>query len=242
MLDFVNGFDVNPELLKALLLVALVLFGLGFTAFAARKKPIVCVLFSALGIGLYSGFLFYLHFHFGAAPSVILFWNVAFALIFSSLSVVMMENPLHSALFLVTAMLLTAVLFLMMHAVFLAVLQVIVYAGAVVVLFLFVIMLLQLDKFQEKFSIFYTGLASFLSLGFLAGLFLTSSKNEMHHAASSIPSDMVASDMGLMKLSEKLFQEYLYPFELISVLLLVAMIGVVVMARHWQSEKEDPND
>jgi NADH-quinone oxidoreductase subunit J len=168
----------------------------------------------------------------------ILFWILAFVAVFAALSVVLQPKPMTSALFLVVTMLALALLFLMLHAYLLAALQVIVYAGAVVVLFLFVIMTLNLRAVQERFNRAYVAVAVALTLAFVAGLFYVFgfffSLPEHHRlpvVKGQFAPDQMASAMGLHMLSKTMFTEYLYAFELVGVLLLVAMVGVVVMAK-----------
>jgi len=136
------------------------------------------------------------------------------------------RNPVTSAMFLVLTIVSLAGLFVLLHAFFLAAVQVLVYAGAVMVLFLFVIMLLDL-KAEEQRKIKVLGLVGGLvSVGAILAIFLSS----LLHAplgASASP----AIEGGTVRLGKLLFTEYLLPFEIVSMLLLVAMVGVVLLSK-----------
>ena len=139
------------------------------------------------------------------------------------------RNPVTSAMFLVLTIASLAGLFVLLHAFFLAAVQVLVYAGAVIVLFLFVIMLLDV-KVEEHRRIVSLGgrILTFggpvCVLGILA-FFLTSlGKTQLGAKAPTI-------EGGTIPLGRLLFTDYLLPFEIVSVLLLVAMIGVVLLSK-----------
>ena len=136
------------------------------------------------------------------------------------------RNPVTSAMCLVLAIVALAGLFVLLHAFFLAAVQVLVYAGAVMVLFLFVIMLLDL-KAEERRRIKVLGIVGGLaSVGAIFAIFLTSL---MHASLGAADSPML--DGGTMRLGKSLFTDYLLPFEIVSVLLLVAMVGVVLLSK-----------
>ena len=136
------------------------------------------------------------------------------------------RNPVTSAMFLVLTIVSLAGLFVLLHAFFLAAVQVLVYAGAVMVLFLFVIMLLDL-KAEEQRKIKVLGLVGgMVSVGAILAIFLSS----LLHAplgANASP----AIEGGTVRLGKLLFTEYLLPFEIVSMLLLVAMVGVVLLSK-----------
>lgn len=137
------------------------------------------------------------------------------------------RNPVTSAMFLVLTIVGLAGLFVLLHAFFLAAVQVLVYAGAVMVLFLFVIMLLDLKE-EERRRIRVFGLVSGLvSVGAMVGLFL-------HALAATrpgrgLPAPALEGDPA--PLGKLLFTEYLLPFEIVSVLLLVAIVGVILLSK-----------
>jgi len=136
------------------------------------------------------------------------------------------RNPVTSAMFLVLTIVSLAGLFVLLHAFFLAAVQVLVYAGAVMVLFLFVIMLLDL-KAEERRKIKVLGIVGGLvSVGAILVIFLSSLLNA---PLGAVQSPVVEG--GTVSLAKLLFTQYLLPFEIVSVLLLVAMVGVVLLSK-----------
>lgn len=137
------------------------------------------------------------------------------------------RNPVTSAMFLVLAILGLAGLFVLLRAYFLAAVQILVYAGAVMVLFLFVIMLLDL-KAEERRRIHKLGLITG-GVGVAALLTLIAKAIAGSGLSANLPPPTLE---GLTApLGKRLFQEFLLPFEALSVLLLVAMVGVVLLGR-----------
>ncbi len=158
---------------------------------------------------------------------LLIFFILAVFLIASSLLVIFQRNPVHSALALVAALFIMAVLFLTQEAPMVAVLQIFVYAGAIMVLFLFVIMLLN-PSMPEKGHWIWWGTGS-LGAALLAleliSLFLPV------HGTKPLGAE-VGENFGSPKLlAEILFKEFVLPFEIASILLLVALIGAVVLAK-----------
>jgi NADH-quinone oxidoreductase subunit J len=136
------------------------------------------------------------------------------------------RNPVTSAMFLVLTIVSLAGLFVLLHAFFLAAIQILVYAGAVMVLFLFVIMLLDL-KAEERRRI--KTLISWAGLGcvsVLAAIFFKS-LGSARPGTGQPP----ALEGGTIALGKLLFTQYLLPFEIVSVLLLVAMVGVILLSK-----------
>src|ERR1051326_172417 len=134
------------------------------------------------------------------------------------------HSPVTSAMFLVLTIVSLAGLFVLLHAFFLAAVQVLVYAGAVMVLFLFVIMLLDLkEEARRRFNRFgvVTGVVSVGGLGALTlHTLLTSGAGQ-----GRVPQ----AEGATMPLGTMLFTQYLLPFEIVSVLLLAAMVGVILL-------------
>lgn len=158
--------------------------------------------------------------------SAILFYVISALLVLSSLMVVFLRNVIHCALALVVALFLIAVLFVMLHAPMVGVLQVLVYAGAIMVLFLFVIMFLNPTTPEPRRKLWW-GFASLGALLLAGGLAALLSNGES-------PADPVAATeiFGSPEmLGKSLFTEFVLPFEIASVLLLVAIIGAVVLAK-----------
>jgi len=136
------------------------------------------------------------------------------------------RNPVTSAMFLVLTIGALAGLFILLHAFFLAAVQVLVYAGAVMVLFLFVIMLLDL-KAEERRKVKSFGIISgFVSVGAIMGIFI-SALRKAPLGGVALPTLEGAT----IPLGKLLFTQYLLPFEIVSVLLLVAMVGVVLLSK-----------
>ncbi len=137
------------------------------------------------------------------------------------------RNPVTSAMFLVLTILSMAGLFVLLHAFFLAAVQIIVYAGAVIVLFLFVIMLLDLKEEEQRMANkTVTGLAVLAVLA-LGGIFARALFNSELDAGLAAPT--LQGDPKL--LGQALFTQYLLPFEIIAVMLLVAMVGVLLLSK-----------
>ena len=137
------------------------------------------------------------------------------------------RNPVTSAMFLVLTIISMAGLFVLLHAFFLAAVQVLVYAGAVMVLFLFVIMLLDLKE-EERRNIKRFGLAlGVIAVGSIVGLLIISLRELPRTVASGEPQNPGAT----APLGKLLFTNYLLPFEIVSILLLVAMVGVILLSK-----------
>jgi NADH-quinone oxidoreductase subunit J len=140
------------------------------------------------------------------------------------------RNPVTSAMFLVLTIVSLAGLFVLLHAYFLAAVQVLVYAGAVMVLFLFVIMLLDL-KAEERRKIRGFAGKLLVVLGPLCVLVILTLFFQSLSGTSLNPLASPQLEGGTTELGRLLFTRYLLPFEIVSVLLLVAMIGVVLLSK-----------
>jgi len=158
----------------------------------------------------------------------IAFLLLAALTVIGALTVVLRRNPVHSALALVATLFLLSVMFVALDAQLVAVLQIIVYAGAIVVLFLFVIMLLNLQTETRALagsSLVATAAAGTFTLAVLV-------VSALHRATSGGTTPSVPAGFGdTVSLADKLFREYLLPFELTSILLLVAVVGAVALAQ-----------
>jgi NADH-quinone oxidoreductase subunit J len=152
----------------------------------------------------------------------------ALTLLFGLLVVVnpFSRNPVTSAMFLVMTMAMLAGLFVTLHAFFIAAVQILVYAGAVMVLFLFVIMLLDLkEEERRKFNAFGIG-AGVIAVGGIAAILVKTIW------FSGVGANKTATlEGGTIALGRQLFTNYLLPFEIVSVLLLVAMVGVILLSK-----------
>ena len=155
---------------------------------------------------------------------------LALVAIGTGLLVVVARNPIHSALSLVACFVQIAALFVLLGSPFLAVIQIFVYVGAIMVLFLFVIMMLDVRKEAHGRFIQKGVIPTVIVLVALASelLFLLSQSERLHAVMAS---QTVIGDEPTKQLSLTLFRDFLLPFEVASVILLVALIGAVVLAK-----------
>ena len=159
----------------------------------------------------------------------ILFWFLTALALGSALMVVLSKNPVYSVLFLIIAFFAISGHYILLNAQFLAIVNIIVYAGAIMVLFLFVIMLMNLNADMNlqknkliRFAGFLAGMCLFLVM--VAALKDAGIKKQMVQTSGG--------DIGLIKnLGMVLFQQYVVPFEISSVLFLSAMVGAVVIGK-----------
>jgi NADH-quinone oxidoreductase subunit J len=166
---------------------------------------------------------------------LLVFFILAILAIASALAMITARNMVHGVLFMVVNFVATAVLFLLLNAAFLAVVQVIVYAGAIMVLFLFVVMLLgpQPVLLTERTPV-QRPAALLFGLLLLVGLLAVVSVPTLGGAPGQVTSELVARVGNPRLVGELLFSRYVLPFEITSVLLLVAMVGAVVLAKRRQ--------
>jgi NADH-quinone oxidoreductase subunit J len=144
--------------------------------------------------------------------------------------VITRRNAVHSALALIAALLAQAGLYLMLYAPFVAGVQIILYAGGIMVLFLFVIMLVNLERVQKERQFNKQWLVGIAAAGALGGLFITIyTKGKGIFPDRAMPSGLEAENT--QKISVLLYGQYMFAFEIASLLLLVAIIGAVVMAK-----------
>lgn len=161
-----------------------------------------------------------------------LFWFLALVIIASALSVVMMTNPIYSALSLVMTMVSVAAIFVMLQAYFLAGVQLIVYAGAVMVLFVMVLMLFDLKTELQAFSRGkYTGAIKIGAVGILSGLIVGVVARAVMTTKIAEPIDVTSSVGATRPLAEHLFLNNVFGFEALGVLLLVVAVGAVALSR-----------
>jgi NADH-quinone oxidoreductase subunit J len=166
----------------------------------------------------------------------VVFWVFAPISIGSAIAMLFQRNAVHAALFLIVNFFTIAVFYLVLGAPFLFAVQIIVYAGAIMVLFLFVIMLLGVDR-EESLVERLRGqrvLAVALGVGILLELFFAIRAGVGFATKAPADFDEVANEGGnAVALSRVLFRTYFFPFEVTSVLLIIAAVAVVVLAsRH----------
>ncbi|MCU1302631.1 MAG: dehydrogenase subunit [Candidatus Sulfotelmatobacter sp.] len=157
------------------------------------------------------------------------FYLFAAIMVIGGVMVITRKNPVHSALALIVALLAQASIYLMLYAPFVAGVQIILYAGGIMVLFLFVIMLVSIDRSirERQFnSQWVVGLIAATALGGLLIAVYTKGTNIFpEHALSVVEND------NTQQVATMLYGQYMFPFEIASLLLLVAIIGAVVMAK-----------
>ena len=157
-----------------------------------------------------------------------LFYVVAFLSIFFSLLVIFSKNPVHSVLYLIVTFFTFTIHYILLNAQFLAIVNFIVYMGAIMVLFLFVLMLLNLNEETEPLK------PTLLKvMGVVAGMcLLVTLAGSLKALSVSEPVVLQNANLGLVKnLGKVLFNEFLLPFEISSLLLLSAMVGAVLLAK-----------
>ena len=156
-----------------------------------------------------------------------IFYVLAAVMVASAVMTITRRSAVHSAMFLVLSFLCLAGIFVLLEAEFLAAVQVLVYAGGIMVLFLFVVMLVNLDRSDEPSR---TWQAAVGSLG-VVGLVLTLMSTITNWRPASLPEApaLRAGGGNLQAVGALLYTDYLLPFEVASLLLLVAMVGAVIL-------------
>ena len=162
----------------------------------------------------------------------VFFYLFALLIVGGAILTITRKNPVHSAIFLIVSLIGVAGLYLLQHAEFLFAVQIILYVGGIMVLFLFVIMLVNLDVAakQRHFSgQWWIALACVAAVGSLM-LYVIRKGSAQFHLAKA-PIEAAVKEGNTERLAGALFSEYLLPFEIASVLLLVAIVGSVLMAK-----------
>jgi len=155
------------------------------------------------------------------------FYFIAFLSIFFAILVISAKNPVHSILYLVLTFFTFTIHYILLNAQFLAVVNFIVYMGAILVLFLYTLMLMNLNKENEPVKSGWIKIAGVIG----GGCFLVTIVASLKAMGVSQPVVMQDPNLGLVKnLGKVLFNEYLLPFEISSILLLSAMVGAVLLA------------
>lgn len=157
-----------------------------------------------------------------------IFYFVAFLTLFFSVMTILTKNPVHSVLYLVITFFTISIHYILLNAQFLAIVNFIVYMGAIMVLFLFVLMLLNMNKENEPLK---SGLVK--GMGVVAGMcFIITLLGSLKVLELSTPVEIIDPELGLVRnLGKVLFSDFLLPFEISSLLLLTAMVGAVLLAK-----------
>jgi NADH-quinone oxidoreductase subunit J len=164
-------------------------------------------------------------------PQMAVFLVLAAVAVAGAVSLIVQRHPIHSALSLIVVMVSLAGLYLLQGAEFIAAVQIIVYAGAIMVLFIFVIMLLNAGE-EERTNLSRMARLVGVPLGvvFLLEVAYWIARATSHMAQTS------AEAVSTRGLSTLLFREYVFPFELTSFLILIAILGALVLARREESD------
>ena len=165
------------------------------------------------------------------------FGYFAGVIVLTAILVVALRNPIYSALSLLILFFHVAGLYVTLHAEFLAAVQIIVYAGAILVLYLFVVMLLNLKQDDSYHSQWRA--AAFVGAPLLIEFVVLIARG-MAAAPAEAPRPDIESGENTLAIGETLFSTYLFPFEVASLILLVAMIGAIVLAKRDVTESTAP--
>ena len=159
----------------------------------------------------------------------VLFWFLSILALLSAILMVISKNPVHSVLWLIVVFTAISGHYILMNAQFLAIVNLIVYAGAIMVLFLFVFMLMNLNADTEPQKNKWLKIAGVIAGGSLLLVLVAALKKADLKAQIA---QMNTGDIGLIhNLGQTLFKDYVIPFEISSVLFLSAMVGVVVIGK-----------
>jgi NADH-quinone oxidoreductase subunit J len=159
-----------------------------------------------------------------------LFYVFAAILVMTALGVITARNPVHCALFLVAAFMNSAVIWLLLEAEFLAVTLIVVYVGAVMVLWLFVVMMLDIDvaRLRQGFTR-YAPLGALIALIVVAQIGLVVYVRQLGLDTAAMPVPKPEGYSNTQALGELLYTQYLYPFEIAAVILLVAIVAAITL-------------
>ncbi len=164
------------------------------------------------------------------APAAVVFYVLASIALLSAVMVIWSRNVVHSAIYLVLTFLCVAGVYVLLRAEFVAAVQVLVYAGGILVLFLFVIMLVNLDDALGPRVRLHATVSAVVGAAAIALLLYVAGRGGLESTFSP-GVDLSAQGGNLQQVGWALYRDYLLPFEIASVLLLVAMVGAIVLAR-----------
>jgi NADH-quinone oxidoreductase subunit J len=169
-----------------------------------------------------------------SVPSVLVFVTSALLILIGALGVIAVKNPVHAALCLIMTLIGVAVAFVAQSADFLAAVQIIVYAGAIVVLFLFVIMFLGVDRREHIHFEPLVGQRAFAAVGVaitVGGLIALMATSHWVSGAASVTTKLSSGGGNVHELGTAVFTTYLFAFEVTAALLIIAVVGAVLLAR-----------
>lgn len=179
----------------------------------------------------------YLNFFKNLTPTGYLFLALTALTIFSAISVVTARNPIYSVLGLIGTFFCLSGHYILLNAQFLAAVNIIVYAGAIMVLFLFTIMFLNLRKEDEESKTNLTKMASVVVGGLLMVMLITIFRAKSAQVPSFSTNAFDAKTGLVENLGQLLYNDYILPFELASVLFLVAMVGAVMLGKREAGDR-----
>lgn len=170
--------------------------------------------------------------------TLVLFLILAVTTVATALGLLLSRNAVYAALFLVLNFACVAVLYLVLGAPFIAMVQVTVYAGAIMVLFLFVIMLLGAEKLPKGVVLPWQRPLAIVAAGILLAesIFLLVVRVQTSETQLPLPGAEVNTMESLREMALTLFNQYLLPFEVTSILLLVAMVGAIILTKQEKGE------
>jgi NADH-quinone oxidoreductase subunit J len=180
--------------------------------------------------------------------NVLVFVTAALLILVGAIGVIALKNPVHSALSLIMTLFGVAVAFVAQSADFLAAVQIIVYAGAIVVLFLFVIMFLGVDRREHVHVEPLVGQRAFAAIGVVitvAGLIFLMARSHWVTGALSLSTNgtpVATGQANVKQLGTAVFTTYLFAFEATAALLVIAVVGAVLLARRERSLQADEVD
>jgi NADH-quinone oxidoreductase subunit J len=165
---------------------------------------------------------------------VLVFVTCALLILIGAIGVITVKNPVHAALCLIMTLIGVAVAFVAQSADFLAAVQIIVYAGAIVVLFLFVIMFLGVDRREHIHFEPLVGQRAFAAVGVvitIGGLIALMARSHWVTGAASVTTKLSSGNGNVRELGTAVFTTYLFAFEATAALLIIAVVGAVLLAR-----------
>ncbi len=164
----------------------------------------------------------------------VIFYMLAILILVATLMAITRRDALHAVVYLILSFIATGLIFYLLGAPFLALLEVILYAGAIMVLFLFIVMMLRLNREDRRGEAFLTRWSPAIVMGGIT--FILAATMVFSEPASRTP--LRASMAGAMELGRFLFQKYWFPVEIASFLLLVALVGALYLGRYEKKSKE----
>lgn len=166
----------------------------------------------------------------------IVFYFLAVLTLFSGLGTIMSKNPIHSVIYLILTFFSLSAHYILMNAQFLAVVNIIVYAGAIMVLFLFVLMFLNVKEENDELKKNSTIFAATI-VGGTIGVILVAMFRQVE--VEAVNPNTYNSQIGMIEsLGDFLYRDYILPFELVSILFLVAMVGAVLLGSKAKGERD----